>query len=509
MLIDAFIPKSHHKLKHIPLAKPKFTIPEKIDTSKKNQSQLFGQSNRSMNAAYKNLARRKNVQLPLFIQPFQTNDDDNTVILPLPSSHLPVELSTMNLYTLTVLSPAHKLMLQEAQSNTANSASRTSFMGQSVGVYGHVIANNPYVKSLENNDNNDESDLVGLIGCAAEILIAASPIQDVNEDRSLEDEQPVQVLTRGSFRFVIKEIVSTIPFPIAIVDELCDNDNNDDSHEAENIINAVAPIEYNDFEDDDYNEDDDYDEDDEYGELNLYQTLPASELNSRTLQAMEAYIQLRMSTDPTQAIPSSPLEEEILKIAGMSPGDTGNNPTRATTDEMAAIFSVLRQELVEINSIEERRFTISFLAAEMTSPPLTNAQRLQILSTQNSIHRMRLILQRLETNISMERAKNMANELTKDADRKEGFGDNDFVPEGGQDLKVGDSGLPKWADQLTKGMRIEYFWNEEYGWCEGIIEEKVKVFDEIIVTVRFIDDGEVYKLPVTSDEKIRWRPAQS
>lgn len=38
--------------------------------------------------------------------------------------------------------------------------------------------------------------------------------------------------------------------------------------------------------------------------------------------------------------------------------------------------------------------------------------------------------------------------------------------------------------------------------------EPMKVLDEVIVNVRF-DDGETHRLPITADEKVRWRPPES
>ena len=62
---------------------------------------------------------------------------------------------------------------------------------------------------------------------------------------------------------------------------------------------------------------------------------------------------------------------------------------------------------------------------------------------------------------------------------------------------------------MSEGTRLEYFWNEEFGWCEGVVVgDPVKIVDELIVTVRF-EDGETHKLPFRADEKVRWRPPQS
>lgn len=74
--------------------------------------------------------------------------------------------------------------------------------------------------------------------------------------------------------------------------------------------------------------------------------------------------------------------------------------------------------------------------------------------------------------------------------------------------KVGSPELPPWVTGIKDGTRIEYFWNEEEGWCGGVVDgEPMKVLDELIVTVRF-DDGETHRLPITPDEKVRWRPPQ-
>ena len=55
-------------------------------------------------------------------------------------------------------------------------------------------------------------------------------------------------------------------------------------------------------------------------------------------------------------------------------------------------------------------------------------------------------------------------------------------------------------------MRVGYYWNEEYGWCEGLVsEDPVQVIDELIITLTF-EDGETHKLPFSGDEKARWRP---
>ena len=56
-------------------------------------------------------------------------------------------------------------------------------------------------------------------------------------------------------------------------------------------------------------------------------------------------------------------------------------------------------------------------------------------------------------------------------------------------------------------MRIEYYWNEEWDWSGGTIQDILKIMDELIVTVEF-DDGSLYRLPLNGGGKLRWRPSQ-
>ena len=75
-------------------------------------------------------------------------------------------------------------------------------------------------------------------------------------------------------------------------------------------------------------------------------------------------------------------------------------------------------------------------------------------------------------------------------------------------MTVGPPQLPPWASQISKGLRVEYYWNEEWGWSPAeVIEDPIKIMDEFIITVRFDADGEVHRLPLNPDEKLRWRPA--
>ena len=73
---------------------------------------------------------------------------------------------------------------------------------------------------------------------------------------------------------------------------------------------------------------------------------------------------------------------------------------------------------------------------------------------------------------------------------------------------MGQAALPPWTKRITKGTRVEYFWNEEWGWCGAeVVEEPMMVVDELLLTVRFDDEpDQLRKIPFHADEKARWRP---
>ena len=80
-----------------------------------------------------------------------------------------------------------------------------------------------------------------------------------------------------------------------------------------------------------------------------------------------------------------------------------------------------------------------------------------------------------------------------------------------QNLNVGTPKLPSWSKKIKKGTILEYFWNEDYGWCRGqVIEDPLRIVpDEIVLTMHFPDDDSTHRLPFSADEKVRWRPPSS
>ncbi len=352
-------------------------------------------------------------------------------------------------------------------------------------MYGHIVS------------KSEDGSLVGGIGCAAEIVVATPSnemqIQTISDDSELavkadfdeeaggEDmlvgsgEEPMTVLAKGSFRFVVKEVVQSFPYPIAIVDELLD----------EEPVES-APIEYNDFEDTYENEDDDDDDDEDY----IYNSIDSSELIPRTLRTMKAIVDQKLSSKPKAM---TPLEEQILKESGIEGGMDKNIIERNQAEEMAAIFDIFTSSLIDIapNRID-RLFAVGMLAAEFSD--LDNSARNQVITTLDGVARLRLVLKYAEKKVSMVAAKKITEEIVDQSD------------EDSKDLKVGTPSLPPWAKQIRKGTKLEYYWNEAEGWCKGeVAEDPVMVVDELIITVLF-EDGETVKLPFQGDEKARWRP---
>lgn len=394
----------------------------------------------------------------------------SNTLTPLPSSHLPEEISTLNIYGVEFKSPSHIQMLHKAVA---------------LGSYGHVV----WRPDVDNSSEGDaESSLVGAIGCAVDIVSCSllnteeeSADDDIDSDSTSDEQQMTDdisaasgasppsaaALMRGSFRFVVKEVISTFPYPVVIVDELFDHD----------YANDLPVVE----ESDDDNDDDD--EDDDYG-LN-YNLIPPKELPSRCIQAMDALVKMRVLEEKSQ---TSPLEDMILELQGV---DTSAENDGSADMELAAVFDVFRSELVEFTDASLRNFAIGMMAVEVGE--LSYEQRKDALVTTDGSARLRMVLQAMETKISMERAKKMAQQLTESSsDEKE--------------LKVGHPAMPPWAKSINAGTRLEYFWNEDNGWCPGTVKEKLQLGDELLLTIKFDDDGSEHRISFLAEEKVRWRP---
>jgi len=329
-------------------------------------------------------------------------------------------------------------------------------------------------------DNSDG--LVGSVGCASEILIGAPSAAQNAEERSLararDDSGPLFVLARGSFRFRVKEIVNSIPYPVAIVDEILD----------EKVIHG----------DSDTNKDND----------DAFDTLSSKDLVKQIFLSVGKLLKAQAEAS---AAPLSPLEKSILEDAPSSTPMAQAIQRRFDAEERIAVFQTFTSSLLDLAPDErDRIFAVAMMAGELANLP--SDVRVKMLVTTDGVARLRLVLRELSSILSMDSARQITKSLSLGGG---GTGDSINVDprslkeaeDSQKQLQVGTPKLPKWADQIKKGIRVEYFWNEDEGWCLGTVhEDPIKIMDEIIVTLKFDDDGTIHKIPFRGDDKARWRP---
>lgn len=427
----------------------------------------------------RNIAK-KNVKLPLLLD----INHDLGYSVPLPNDHLPPELTTASFYQLDLKIPIHKSVIQDAVQNKGGSIEKQCY-------YGHVVF------------KPDEVSLIGAIGCASEILIATPASitsEEVLEERGgterssdmfdAEDSGVLHVLSRGAFRFRVKEVVSSIPYPVAIVDEVMDED------EDKNVQSSG--------DDDVDNQDEDDDDDD------IYATLPAKTLIKQILQSLETILENEVEAT---AKPLSPLEQSILETADTASPMMQAIQRQFDAEERLVNFQTFRTSLLDIASDpRDRAFCVGMMAAELANLPAST--RVKMLKTVSGTHRLRMVMRQLNSILAMNSARRVAKSLSL-----QGGGDGDVrdfktdlkslqeAENSKKDLKVGTPQLPKWASQISRGVRVEYFWNEVEGWCLGTVcEDPVKVLDELVISVKFDDDGSIHRLPLRGEDKARWRP---
>jgi hypothetical protein len=451
---------------------------------------------------------RRDVEIPLLDLIDQTtskddDDDDDKAendrddfVVPLPSSGFPDQLATPFLYGMQTETPLHKMILEEAVSmaekTTVSSSAPIAALPKPF--YGHLVWKDA-----------DSDSLVGAIGCTAEILVNAptpqllagggkTPLEEqlekleksfsASEGGEEDDESksasktnddnstsPNTVLCRGGWRFVVKKVVRTIPYPVVIVDEIQDDANDDDS----DMFSTVGSEE---------------DDDDEF--INM----PTPELIHNTMRNIQSIIKQQLE-DATAKNQLGPLEQSILEDSEMGREGQAINPAKielAHAEEMSAVWDVFQMSLVDDIEPSQRRFAVAIMAAELAN--LKNDLRKEILLVRNGEERLRIVLRELKEIVGMTQARKMASSITDKTDDSQ------------RDLKVGKPQLPPWAKQIKKGTEIEYFWNEEWGWCPGLVaEDPITIADELLLTIRF-EDGQEHRLPLSAEDKLRWRPGK-
>lgn len=478
--------------------------------------------------------KRRSVTIPLIdLTSSNSYSKSANIITPLPASHLPSELSTIHVYGMTLTAAIHKMMITDTLKNhnpTAGSTADSTGIGMSDNIfatgqepmYGHLISK--CAKGDDNDNDNDHDSLIGAIGCASEILFATpSTNEDIHfetivveptlEEEKKDDDEfsdfndplnensgdiPLTVLTKGSFRFIVRNITQSFPYPIAIVDELLDDpivdadvdadvdivdietgDNIDDDDTDEMLFASIIKSK------DDNEEEDDDDEDD------IYANLTPRELMQRTFSAMHAIIDQKLETKPKQI---SPLEILILEENNISPSTTKaiDSMKIDQAEEMAAVLDIFVNELYDIAPSKRLQYyVVCMIASEIGG--LDNGLRRDMLVCTNGVERLRFVVEALEKKISLVQAKKLTEDIVEKSD------------EDSKNLKIGKPSLPPWAKSLTKGMKIEYYWSEQDGWLSGTIVDSTMIIDELIITVQF-EDGETIRLPFDPEEKVRWRP---
>ena len=437
-----------------------------------SSSQLFQYNNNDYTP-------QTNVKVPLldWIQYEQEtlakDGDAENFLLPLPSSQLPNELSTPFLYGIQLERPLDKLIMEEAKSifySESMNKQQEEEEEEEVLPFGDGGANmmssdRPIFGRLVWKDGDS---LVGAIGCTGEIVVSSSMDEVLDSESPPSDTPPTTMLCRGGFRFVVKSVVQSIPYPIVIVDELLDDD--------EATSDETASIS-NDDEDDD-------EDDDEY--LDDYDSMPAEELIHKIMSMVQKLINYKVEDASSKE--RSLLEQSILE----NTIDNSKIQLDLTTieqfqaEEMAAVWEIFQSSFVDDIAPSQRRFVLSMMAAELAS--LDNTARQKLLTTTNSLERLRYLCGKLDQAWGMQQARKLASQIT------------DKTDEDDKDLKVGLPTLPQWARTIRKGSRIEYYWNEEYDWVAGEVIEEPTIqggaFDELevmMITVRF-DDGEIHTI---------------
>ena len=270
-----------------------------------------------------------------------------------------------------------------------------------------------------------------------------------------------ELLYRGDYLFRSTDVVTTIPFRTATVEAV------------ETLLAAEAPA----------------DGGTASGCVREELSYKDNVVLQEMLDHLTAYTDQAVSSLSRSEEDMSPLEASLQQPPGVDPADQNT-----MAEERAAIVTILRSSLELFSPA-----TIPFLAVDLLSQQdVSNADRLSLLRCQTVSERIQTantILQQIQASATSS-SRTTAAAVT--------------APIVDTDLQVGPPQLPVWANRITKGSELEYFWNEEYEWCRGVVvEDPVWIVDEWILTVHFDDDDSTHRLPLTADDKARWRPASS
>jgi len=306
-----------------------------------------------------------------------------------------------------------------------------------------------------------EDPLVGAIGVAVEILELAFLPDPVGGSKSGgEPVRPVTVVGRAVYRFVVKEVQSTFPFITATVAKFPDVDTPDvDGSQAQKIVAC----------------------------------------EDRCLEAMRLVAQRRIE----ELSSTSVLEDHIEEMKRAGAGEERQLSLLQGKEVLKTVegFSATLDSIGSIPSTE-RTYALGMVALDVLSLSTVSMESFssdfvrEALVMVDGMQRVERITAKIEEEISLLRARALTREL-KDTVSKE--------DEYKLDLKIGAPSLPPWAAGIQVGTRLEYYWNEDYGWTGAQIVKRMEIAGELLFDVLF-DDGETHRLPFLPEDKIRWRP---
>ena len=291
---------------------------------------------------------------------------------------------------------------------------------------------------------------VGATGVASRVLAATDPPE--------EDKKSV-LLCRGGFRFKVRKVLQEIPFAIVQVEKVAESE--DDGASSSDAVKETSTEE----------EDDDDDDDLEH--------------------CTKAELLERLSTTITDYCHEISKEKELnpLERSLVEPGQLESE--RSIREENAAnwqVFVALTDPTIATAD------NASFLAAELMD--MKTEERKQLLQIPRALERLRFVVRHATETLGLLRARAVTDQFLAENNQQQA------------DLQVGQPTLPLWAKTISKGTQVEYYWNEEYEWCLGtVVEEPRIIAHEILLTIQF-SDGETHTIPLSADEKARWRPPQ-
>ena len=483
------------------------------------------------------------IEMPLldFLPPNSGSDGvgkkakkEEILVQPLPSIHLQQqpELSSIHVYGMKLTIPLHQQIINHAWDITAMNADadRIDFLQFDDGDddTNHLMPqravvpyNDPTKLPLvgvvafkpPSQEDSTQHPAIGAIGCVVEVLYNAAVMNhdeykkglnidsnnidmtDVNKKKTIRYNTPSTsktVLCRGLFRFIVREIKQSIPYTVALVEELHDGSSEND------VVGTTSVDNDNMIRD-------------------SYANMTTTELMQRTLQSMQFVMDRRMENAiQSSNQPLTPLEESILQDNGLiQQQQQVMKDLRETAQEYNNLWNIFRSSLVDMTP-HERYYSVPFMAAEICHFP--NKVRRQMVATTDTIQRLRIACQAATAEVAATSASTRStiqNPIVSTAmdgviGRTTGSGNGGVVVTS-QTLNVGTPKLPSWSQKIKKGTILEYYWNEDYGWCRGqVIEDPLRIVpDEIVLTMHFPDDDSTHRLPFSAEEKVRWRPPTS